>query len=232
MSGPFVVEAIVLSRINYGEADRIVTVLTKDNGKIGLMVKGARKSGSKLAGAIEPLSISELTIRPGKGDLSSLQSGLLVKHYSGIVADLTKSTVAFDALKRVNFLTEDSELEGFFDIIVGFLEVLSAHSSGVDLSKLYLYLQLLLHTGHGLNFTQDMITHEPLVVTDKFQFDTESGGFISSTKAARFHADHVKLLRFVSAGDISALKSLQVHPRILSESLTLVENFWLRVGLP
>ncbi|MCA9330182.1 DNA repair protein RecO, partial [Candidatus Saccharibacteria bacterium] len=52
---------IVLARINYGEADRIVTILTPDHGKIRLLARGVRKIKSRLAGGIELFSINDLT---------------------------------------------------------------------------------------------------------------------------------------------------------------------------
>ena len=41
-------QAIVLKRLEYGEADRILTVLTKNNGKLSVIAKGARRPKSKL----------------------------------------------------------------------------------------------------------------------------------------------------------------------------------------
>ena len=43
-----VTKAIVLARTNYGEADRIVSVLTADKGKVRLLAKGVRKIKSKM----------------------------------------------------------------------------------------------------------------------------------------------------------------------------------------
>ena len=70
--------AIVLKRIDYGEADRIVTVLTPDAGKLSLMAKGARRVKSKLAGGIELLSTSEINYIAGKGSLDTLVSSRLI----------------------------------------------------------------------------------------------------------------------------------------------------------
>ena len=50
---------IVLTRVDYGEADRIITMLTPE-GKITLMVRGVRRIKSKLAGGVELFSVSEM----------------------------------------------------------------------------------------------------------------------------------------------------------------------------
>lgn len=63
-----VTKGIVLSRTEFGEADRIITVLTTDHGKIRLIAKGVRRIKSKSAGGIELFSVSDITYIPGRRD--------------------------------------------------------------------------------------------------------------------------------------------------------------------
>ena len=53
-----VTEVIILARTDYGEADRILTVLSPEYGKLRLLAKGVRRVKSKLAGGIELFSVS------------------------------------------------------------------------------------------------------------------------------------------------------------------------------
>ena len=55
----------VLRRTNYGEADRILNIITRQ-GKISAIAKGVRKSKSKLAGNIEIFSLIDFNIHQGK----------------------------------------------------------------------------------------------------------------------------------------------------------------------
>lgn len=59
-------DAIILSRKNYGEADRILTVFSKEEGKIKVIAKGCRKIKSKLACHIEPFSVGQYFVVEGK----------------------------------------------------------------------------------------------------------------------------------------------------------------------
>lgn len=61
-------QAIVLRRTNYGEADRILQLLTPD-GRRSVMARGVRKEKSKLAGGIELFAVSDVVIGEGKGSL-------------------------------------------------------------------------------------------------------------------------------------------------------------------
>ncbi len=60
------VQAIVLRRRDSGESDRRLTLLTREQGIIDVIAKGARKSGSRLAGSSEPLMMAELELAEGR----------------------------------------------------------------------------------------------------------------------------------------------------------------------
>src|SRR5688572_21914665 len=100
-----VTEAIVLSRTDYGEADRILTLLTPDHGKLRLIAKGVRRVKSKLAGGIELFSITSITYIKGRGDIGTLVSTRLAKYYDQIVKDLDRTMLGYDLIKQLNRVT-------------------------------------------------------------------------------------------------------------------------------
>src|SRR3972149_5950184 len=59
-------EAVVLSRRNFGEADRIITLFTRDHGKVTVLAKGVRRPRSKKAGHLEIGSWCKVFIARGK----------------------------------------------------------------------------------------------------------------------------------------------------------------------
>ena len=81
-------QAIMLKRMNYGEADRIVTVLTADNGRLSMLAKGVRKSKSKLAGGLELFCVTDINYIYGKSDLKTIISTRLKEHYRNIVSNV------------------------------------------------------------------------------------------------------------------------------------------------
>ena len=74
-------QAIVLRRTNFGEADRILTLLTP-LGQRGAMARGARREKSKLAGGIELFGVSDVVLQQGKIDLATLTSARLIHFLS------------------------------------------------------------------------------------------------------------------------------------------------------
>jgi DNA repair protein RecO (recombination protein O) len=65
-------EGIVLRRVDYGETDRILTVLTRDHGKIGVIAKGARRPQSRLASRTDLFVRSRMQLASGRGELDVL----------------------------------------------------------------------------------------------------------------------------------------------------------------
>ena len=65
-------EGIVLRRVDYGETDRILTVLTLEHGKIGVMARGARKPQSRLGPRTDLFSRSRMQLAQGRGELDVL----------------------------------------------------------------------------------------------------------------------------------------------------------------
>jgi len=103
----FHTKGVILKRINYGEADRIITAFTEVFGKISFIAKGSRKIKSKIAGAIELFYISDLVLSKGK-NLYILTSSSIIKPFTpeqdlasiklgGYIAEVILKTVPEDS---------------------------------------------------------------------------------------------------------------------------------------
>jgi len=66
LSSSYTTQVICLKSIEFGDSDKILTVYSPDYGKLGLIVKGVKKPKSKLAGAAELLSVSQVHCHKGK----------------------------------------------------------------------------------------------------------------------------------------------------------------------
>ena len=78
-------EAIVLSRVKYQESDRILTLLTPE-GRFSAIARGVRKERSKLAGSIEPFTVSDVVLHfksqnTDSRGLAILTSATMLKFY-------------------------------------------------------------------------------------------------------------------------------------------------------
>ena len=117
-------EGIVLSRKNYGEADRILDVFSKNYGKLKLLAKGVRQPRSKKRGALEVFSHIKFSARKGRG-IDVMTEAEVVNSYAKIRKDLRKTSVAYFFIEAVGRLIREGEKEiDVFKLLISYLTYL------------------------------------------------------------------------------------------------------------
>lgn len=186
---------IILNRINFGEADRILTVITPDYGKLRLMAKGVRRVKSKLAGGIELFSISEISFITGRRDIGTLISTRLVTHYGNIVMDINRTQAGYNALKLIDTITEDDSEADYYQTLLRTLATLDNPRLSIVLAESWLYMQALKLGGHTPNLTSDTkgATLEP---NTNYQFDFDAQAFFVHEQG-HYSDRHIKMMRLL-----------------------------------
>ena len=227
MENSIITKGIILARIDFGEADRIITVLTPDRGKIRAIAKGVRRTKSKLAGGIELFSISNVTFLPKRADLQTLVSSRLITHFENIVKDINRTMLGYDLLKRINRTTEDAAGEEYFSLLSESLSGLNDSELAADLVELWFSMQLIKITGHSPNLRSDSIGNKfESDQTYLFDFDTMS---FRPQKNAPFSGNHVKLMRLAMGLDEPiALKQVKDSANYAPEALKLAKTMLAR----
>lgn len=191
-----VTTGIVLGRLNYGEADKIITVITPDQGKLRLMAKGVRRIRSKLAGGIELFSVSTITYIPGKKDISTLVSTRLQTHFGHIVEQIDRTMVAYDVLKMINKMTEDQSDFEYYQLLLRTLSYLDAPDSSIELARAWFMVQLLKIHGYAIN-TDSTESGATLRADGHYNFDYQEMSFSEQARGT-YGANHIKMLRLLS----------------------------------
>lgn len=194
--------AIVLRRTNYGEADRILQLLTPE-GKRSVMARGVRKEKSRLAGGIELFAICDVVITEGKGDLGILTSARLVQFYRHILEDYDTMQFAYEVIKQVSKASEMVDEPEWYDIMSEVLMGLDALSISRQLIQTWFYLRYAALLGHELSLTHD-IAGRPLQSDLKYFYDEGEMG-LREAPQGNITADHIKLLRLINAKSIKVL---------------------------
>jgi hypothetical protein len=101
------VEGIILKRANFGEADRMLTVLTKTMGKISVTARGVRKITSRRAGNVELLNLVRIGLFKGKG--FTLTEAESLETFPRIKSNLATSTAAFHILELSDRLLPEND---------------------------------------------------------------------------------------------------------------------------
>ena len=92
-------EALLVRSVNYGESDVIATLLTEAEGKLGVLVRGARKSSRRVGGSLEPFHTIEVRLDDRGGDLATLREARITRVRGGIVGNLEALEAAGMALR-------------------------------------------------------------------------------------------------------------------------------------
>jgi len=133
-------EAIVLRHVDYGESDRIVTLLTSDCGILKGFARGARKSRRRFGAALEPFSrISIRWVPPRSGEMVSLREAEILDLHAGLRDDLSPLALAGYGCELAEELLCGGEGCEPFDLLSSFLAFLS---QGGDVSTARLLFEL------------------------------------------------------------------------------------------
>lgn len=120
-------EAVVLRTHKLGEADRIVTLLSRGHGKIRAVAKGVRKTGSKFGSRLEPFMVADLQLYEGRSLDIVTQAESLGAYGALIAADYDSYTAASAMVETADRLTDaDASLQQYL-LLVGALRSLSRH---------------------------------------------------------------------------------------------------------
>lgn len=168
MSKSFNSEGIVLKRINYSDADRIVTIYTKKFGKVVAMAKGVRKTSSRKKGGLEPGTLSLCHFVRGRGMLLVTQTSI-INSFSNSQSNLTSITQTFQILEIIDALTAEEESN---DIVYStLLESLNImETNGTKKDKILENIKIILNAlgfGPPENFNELDIKHYIEDLADK-----------------------------------------------------------------
>ena len=203
----------VLKRTNYGEADRILNLITPQ-GKISAIAKGVRKEKSKLAGGIEMFTLTDFNIHLGRGEFGVVTGAKMMKHYGEIVKDFGKMELAAMMLKKINKTVENSDNAEYFNILDQSLAGLNA-GENVELVEAWFLMNLTKAMGEEINLYRDT-KGEKLVIDVRYAWDAMEGAFMEN-KQGEFGADEIKMSRLVLAADLNVVKRVKLNDEMANK---------------
>jgi len=120
-------EGVVLRVQKLGEADRIVTVLTRTHGRVRAVAKGVRRTRSRFGASVEPFSHVDLQLWEGRGSLEVVtQADSLMSYGEQLVTDYGRYTAGTAVLETAERLTAEEREPALrlFLLVIGALRAL------------------------------------------------------------------------------------------------------------
>lgn len=147
-------QAVILSKLNYGDTSLILSLFTKEEGKLSVILKGARSPRSKSGSVADVLNVVDIVFyKKDNRDMQLVTQIDLVKHYSIIKEDLEKLKYASSVLELVNKLTVDHESHiRLYNGIVRILDLINEKKNETQLLFVKFFVFFIKEIGYELQF--------------------------------------------------------------------------------
>jgi DNA repair protein RecO (recombination protein O) len=193
-------EGVVLRTIRLGEADRIVTLCTRERGKVRAVAKGVRKTKSKFGGRLEPISHVAVQCYEGR-ELDIITQADSIETFRSIREDFDRMRRAVSMLEAVDSIVQEGEANPrLHQMLVGALRSLDQQDSPLVLASFYWKLLALDGVQPMLDQCASCGATEDLVA-----FDINEGGVLcrSCRQGLAISPDALALLRRTLGGDLA-----------------------------
>lgn len=221
-------QGIVFKSTNFGEADKILTVITERFGKIKVMARGIRKIKSHLAGALEPFMLLDLQLREGK-TFFIVTGAAIEKEFPKIHSDLIRMSKAFYVGELIDrFLPEKQILEDVFKLFVEILAAIEEGGRGVQTRAFE--FKMIVTSGFAPEMYNCVHCKEIIAPGGNFWDAVEGGLICSNCQLSHRHGvnisdDAIKLLRFFEKSDLATINRLKVSREIEDESEKIISSY-------
>lgn len=143
-------EGIIIKRQNSGEADRILTIFSKHQGKLVCLAKGARKPTSRKSGHIELFDRTYLFLSKGKY-LDILTQAEVRERFANLRGNLKASKAAFQIVELIDqLLKENQESSQIYSELVKMLRMINRQQFATKRQIADFEQSLLVTLGFGL----------------------------------------------------------------------------------
>jgi len=211
-------EAVVLRKLDYGEADRIYTLLTKDHGKIGAIAKGVRKTSSKLASALEVYSQVDIQLAHGRN--LDVIAQVERKRKPRIEAEIERTSRAALIAELAERMTEDRHpIDDLYELTCWALDELAVDPEPRRAAAFFLSTALDL-MGYAPRLAECAGCGRPLAEA-AHPFSAAAGGFLCSNCAdpaePAISPGAIKVLRVMFRRELDLYRRLKLSTAIMDE---------------
>lgn len=223
-------EAVVLKQMPLGEADRILTLFSRDLGKLRTVAKGVRRANSRLTGHLELLMRVHVSLAQGR-DLDVVTEAETIQSFRGLREDLHRLSMALYLAELVDsFSQEQSANEELYQLLLDALGWL-AEGEQPDHLLAYFELRLLEYSGFRPELHWCVECRAELKPGDHF-FACGRGGVLcpdcrtrSTDAMLPAPLNAMKVLRFLQREDYAKASSLKVPAQVVEDMERLLRSY-------
>ncbi|GAB4476064.1 MAG: DNA repair protein RecO [Anaerolineales bacterium] len=225
----FRVEAIILHHQDWGEADRLITLFSRERGKLRAIAKGVRKPQSRKAGHLEPFNRVSMLLAHGR-DLPLITQAETITSYTALQADLLRMGYGAYLLELIDrFTVEEEANPSLYQQLVETLEHLNQNADPLFELR-YFEVKLLDEVGFRPQFFHCVICKEPIQPRDQF-FSCEMGGVVCPDCATHQRSllplsmPALKYLRHFQRSSYPEARKAKIPPEVQKEMESLMQRY-------
>jgi len=219
------VEGIILNDVNYSESSKILNILTKEYGLIGVMSKGCRNMKSKLRGSSRKLIHAKFHIYYKVNGLCTLIGIDLINSYANILNNLSSISYATYLLELTEQVVRQSESNDVFFLLKNGLDKINEGFSPLVITDI-LELKYLDYLGVCLNIDGcSLCGSNKNILT----ISSEAGGYLCSncyTNGYIVEDITIKLIRMFFYVDLAKISKLDIEDSELREVNYFLEEYY------
>ncbi len=196
---------VVLRTIRLGEADRIVTLMCEQHGKVRAVAKGVRRTSSRFGSRLEPLSHVALLGWQGRGDLDTVNQVEVIDTFRAVREDLDRTAAALTMLEVVDQIGQERHSNPrLYQMLVGALGALAVEPSPMVAPAFFLKVLTLEGSAPVLDMCVACGQDDPDLLV---AFDPLEGGVLcrSCRRGRPLSADGLELLRRTLGGGLAGV---------------------------
>lgn len=228
MSQIFRTDAIVLRSMDYRETSQIVTLFTREKGKIAVLAKGSRSAKSQFGATLQPLSHIQAVIyhKPTR-EIQTLGETSHLSLFTVLRAELDRLVTGMRFVELVQALLQvEEQNEQVFALLVDSLGRLNEAEAGVE--NLWLFFQIQLASILGFQPLIDKSEVESVTEAEGY-LELESGGIYPyippGRQVRKASRKALRAFAILARSDMETVMRMFLEPAVLNELITLVDGY-------
>jgi DNA repair protein RecO (recombination protein O) len=224
------VEAIILARRDWGEADRLIVLFSLEHGKVRVVAPGARKPTSRKSGHLELFTRGRFALARGR-TFDKITQAQTIDYFPALQENLERLSTAYLLAELVErFLQEEDENALLYHLLIQALSLLNQGEPSMLLLHFF-ELKLLQYVGYEPQLFECQLCDNQLQPVDQF-FSVNEGGAICPTCRQKERLPYIsmslntlKVLRLMQKADWTTVRRLRLNQELSHELERLLHRY-------
>lgn len=234
MEETYRVKAVALYRRSFGENNTIVTIYTTEKGKLELIARGTKKSKSKLAAHLEPITLVDIMVVRGK-KYDYIGSAISENCYFDLKNSLEKIKAAGEVIRILNLIVKTGDCDKeIFELLISYFDFLNSAKEELnyDLFVQLFIFKLLIKLGHQPDLYYCVNCHNKILPINN-KFDLIRGGIICDKCFSQnenkyqltISENSIKVLRLINKSNFENLIKIKINDNLKEEIIKIIGSF-------